>query len=79
MAMADEYVYTISSLYLQKWLSYDIKHVKNRYVSTFHVISGLAAIFRILFLTDFDASKSVLRSFFAFPAKIWPKKHASQL
>ena len=30
-------------------------------------------IFRILFLTDFDASKSVLGSFFAFFAKIWPK------
>ena len=36
--MADEYVYTISSRYLQKWLRYDIKHVKT---VTFHVISGL--------------------------------------
>ena len=31
-----------------------------------------AVIFRIYFLTDFDASKSVLGSFFAFFAKIWP-------
>ena len=30
-------------------------------------------IFLILFLTDFDASKIVLGSFFAFFAKIWPK------
>ena len=29
MAMADEYVYKISSRYLQKWLSYDITHVEN--------------------------------------------------
>ena len=27
--MADEYVYKISSRYLQKGLSYDIKHVEN--------------------------------------------------
>ena len=30
-------------------------------------------IFRILLLTDFDVSKSVFGSFFAFLAKIWPK------
>ena len=36
--MADEYVYKISSRYLKKWLSYDIKHVKT---GTFYVISGL--------------------------------------
>ena len=30
MAMADEYLYKISSRYLQKWLSYVIKHVENR-------------------------------------------------
>ena len=33
----------------------------------------LTVIFRFYFLTDFDASKSVLGSFFAFFAKIWPK------
>ena len=49
-------MYTISSRYLQKWLRYSIKHVKNS------------------FLTDFDASKSVIGSFFALFAKIWPKK-----
>ena len=58
--MADEYVHTISSRYLQKWLRYDIKHVKNRH---FHVI----------YFTDFDASKSVLGSFFAFFPKLRPK------
>ena len=31
--MADEYVHKISSRYLQKWLRYDIKHVKNRHFS----------------------------------------------
>ena len=36
--MTGEYVYKISSRYLQKWLRYDIKHVKK---VTFHVISGL--------------------------------------
>ena len=34
---------------------------------TFHVISGLYRDFpNFIFLTDFDDSKSVLRSFFAF-------------
>ena len=33
MAMADEHVYKISSRYLQKWLSYDVKYVKNRHFS----------------------------------------------
>ena len=36
--MANDYVHKMSSRYLQKWLRYDIKHVKNRH---FHVISGL--------------------------------------
>ena len=67
--MADKYVYQISSRYLQKWQRYDIKHVKK--TSTFHVISGLDRDFpNFIFLTDFDASKSVLGSFFAFFAKI---------
>ena len=40
----------------------------------FHVISGLYLDFpNLFFFTDFDASKSVLGSFFAFFAKIWPK------
>ena len=54
----------------------------NMYVQTgtFPVIAGLTVIFRILFLIDFDASKSVLRSFFASFAKIWPKNmyHSSK-
>ena len=38
---------------------------------TFHVISGLYRDFsEFCFLTDLDASKSVLGSFFAFFAKI---------
>ena len=31
--MSHEYVYKISSRYLQKWLRYNIKHVKNRHFS----------------------------------------------
>ena len=70
-AMADEYVYKISSRYLQKWLRYDIKHVKNRHFSRH--FGTLPWFSEFYFLTDFDASKSVLGSFFAFFAKIWPK------
>ena len=33
MTTANEYMYKISSRYLQKWLSYDIKHVKNSHFS----------------------------------------------
>ena len=69
--MSHEYVYKISSRYLQKWLRYSIKHVKNRHFSRH---SGTLRWFsEFCFLTDFDASKSVLESFFAFFPKIWPK------
>ena len=41
---------------------------------TFHVISGLYRDFpNFIFWPIFDASKSVLGSFFAFFANIWPK------
>ena len=43
--------------YLQKWLRYDIKHVKNRHFGT------LPRFSEFYFFTDFDASKSVLGSF----------------
>ena len=76
-AMADEYLYTISSRYLQKWLRYDIKRVKNRHFSRH--FGTLPRFSELYFLTDFDASKSVFGSFFAFFAKIWLKKHVSQL
>ena len=69
--MSHEYVYKISSRYLQKWLRYDIKHVINSHFSRH---SGTLPWFsEFCFFTDFDASKSVLGSFFAFFAKIWPK------
>ena len=56
-----------ASRYLDKWLIYYIKHVKNRH---FDVISGLYRDFpNCIFLTDFYASKSVLGSFFAFFVK----------
>ena len=35
MAIADEYVYKMSSRYIQKWLSYDIKHVENNQICPF--------------------------------------------
>ena len=66
--MADEYVHKIASRYLQKWLRCDINMSKT---GIFHVISGLYRAFpNFIFLTDFDASESVLGSFFAFFAKI---------
>ena len=43
MAMTDEYVYKISSRYLQKWPIYD----KTSKTGTFHVISGLHRDFQI--------------------------------
>ena len=69
--MSHEYVYKLSSRYLQKWLRYSIKHVKNRHFSRH--FGTLPWFSEFCFLTDFDASKSVLGSFFAFFAKIWPK------
>ena len=68
--MADKYVHKISSRYLQKWLRYDIKHVKNRVSRHSGSLPWFAEFY---FLTDFDTSKSVIGSFFAFFAKIWPK------
>ena len=68
--MSHEYVYKISSRCLKKWLRYNIKHVKNRHFS--HHFGTLPWFYEFCFLTDFDASKSVLGSFFAFFAKIWP-------
>ena len=69
--MSHEFVYKISSRYLQKWLWYNIKHVKNRHFSRHFATLPLFSEF--CFLTDFDASKSVLGSFFAFFVKICPK------
>ena len=69
--MSHEYVYKISSRYLQKWLRYNIKHVKNRHFSPH--FSTLPLFSEFCFLTYFGASKSVLGLFFAFFAKIWPK------
>ena len=69
--MSHEYVYKISSRYLQKWMRYSKEHVKNRHFSRH--FGTLPWFSEFCFWTDFDASKSVLGSFFAFFAKIWPK------
>ena len=69
--MSHKYVYKISSRYRQKWLRYNIKHVKNRHFSRH--FGTLPWFSEFCFLTGFDASKSVLGPFFAFFAKIWPK------
>ena len=69
--MSYKHLCKISSRYLQKWLRYNIKHVKNRRFSRH--FGTLPWFSEFCFLTDFDASKSVLGSFFAFFAKIWPK------
>ena len=68
MAVADDYVYKISSRYLQKWLSFNIKHVKKHFSRHFETSPWFSGFFN-----DFDSSKSVPGSFFAFFAKIWPK------
>ena len=47
--MADKNVYTILSRQLQKWLRYDIKHVKT---GIFHPISGLPTV--IFLISFFD-------------------------
>ena len=54
------------------------KHVKNRHFSRH--FGTLPWFSEFCFLTDFDASKSVLGSFFAFFTKIWPKNmyHSSK-
>ena len=49
--MADEYVHKIASRYLQKWLRYDIKHVKNRHFFT--SFRDFTVIFLILFFDRF--------------------------
>ena len=66
--MTDVYVHNISSRYLQKWLRYDIKRVKNRLFSRH--FGTLPTFSEFYFLTDFDATISVLGSFFAFFAKM---------
>ena len=59
--MADEYMHKISSRYLQKWLRFNIKHVKNRHFSRH--FGTLPRFSEFYFLTDFDASKNVLGPF----------------
>ena len=75
--MANKYVHKIASRYLQKWLRYDIKHVKT---GTFHVISGLNRDFRnFIFVTDFDASSVLTRVIFRVLYENLTYKHVSQL
>ena len=50
--MSHEYVCTISSRYLQKWLRYDIKHVKKKQ-TLFTSFRDLTVIFLILFFDRF--------------------------
>ena len=57
----NRYVYKISSLYLPKWLRYNIKHVKNRRFSRY--FGTLPWFSEFCFLTDFDVSKSVFGTF----------------
>ena len=69
--MADEYVYTISSRYLQKMA--EICHKTCRKQALYTSFRDLTVISRILFFDRFWRFKSVIESFFAFFAKIWPK------
>ena len=69
--MAYEYLYKISSRYLQKnELRYDIKHVKT---GTFHVISGLYRDLPNFIFWQILTLQKVFKGFFAFFEKIWPK------
>ena len=49
--MADKYVHKISSRNLQKWLSYDIKHVKKQ--ALFTLFRDFTVICRILLFDRF--------------------------
>ena len=49
--MSHEHVYKISSRYLQKWLRYDIKHVKKQ--ALFTSFRDFTVIFLILFFDRF--------------------------
>ena len=49
--MSHEYVYKISSRYLQKWLRYNIKHVKKQ--ALFTSFRDFIVIFRILLFDRF--------------------------
>ena len=59
--MSHEYVYKISSRYLQKWLRYDIKHVKKQ--ALFTSFRDYRHFPNFYFLTDFDTSQIILGSF----------------
>ena len=67
-----------SSRYPQKWLRYDIKHIKNRHFSRH--FRTLPRFCLILLFYRFWHFKKVLVSFFALFAKIWPKNmyHSSK-
>ena len=61
MAMANKYVYKISSRYLQEWLSYDIKHVEKNQICPFSLdfpifIFWPSLIFQKVFLGHFACS-----------------------
>ena len=78
--MADEYVYKISSRYLQKWLSYDIKHVENNQICPFSLFlffdrfwffkKCFWVIFRVL--CEKFAEKHVLQSHITIFLGGWP-------
>ena len=59
-------MYIMSSRYLQKCLSYDIKREKQALFTPFQDL----LIFLFLFFSEFDVSKSAFGSLFAFFAKI---------
>ena len=67
--MTDKYLYKISSRYLQKWLRYDIKHVKNRHFS--RLFRDFTVISRILLSNRFWRFITCFRVIFS--RSIWPK------
>ena len=49
--MANEYVYKISSRYLQKWLKYDTKHVKKTLFTSFRDFTVVSYVYFLTILT----------------------------
>ena len=66
-AMTDKYVHKISSRYLQKWLRYDIKHVRNRHFS--HHSGTLPWFSEFYFFDRFWCLKKCFRVIFRVPCE----------
>ena len=76
-SMSDKYVYKVSSRYLQKWLRYDIKRVKNRNFSRH--FGTLPWFFEVHFFHRFWRFKKCFKGIFRVLCENLTQKHVSQL